>query len=241
MTEQRVDVNGISWFFREGGPAGRPVVLIHGAVVSGHYMLPTARALMSTHRVLVPDLPGFGRSGRPPTRWGIEALADGLADWIAAVAPAPVDVVANSYGCQITAALAIRHPSLVRSMVWVGPTIEPVRRRPGSMLARLFLDAFLEPGMVPIFLRDFARAGLRQSLWTFRAALRDTPETRLPQIGQPTLVLRGERDPLVSNAWAAQVAALLPDGRLRVLPGAAHAINFSVPAMLAAEVRRFMA
>jgi len=42
-------------------------------------------------------------------------------------------------------------------------------------------------------------------------------------------VVRGTRDRIVSQEWASEVARLLPDGRLAVIPGAAHAINFSYP------------
>jgi hypothetical protein len=47
----------------EGSPT---VVLVHGLVVSGRYMLPTLRHLAPSCKVYAPDLPGFGRSEKPP-------------------------------------------------------------------------------------------------------------------------------------------------------------------------------
>jgi 2-hydroxy-6-oxonona-2,4-dienedioate hydrolase len=56
------------------GPA---VILVHGLVVSARYMIPAMKRLALQHRVHAPDLPGFGKSGKPaclacpasPTLW----------------------------------------------------------------------------------------------------------------------------------------------------------------------------
>ena len=39
---------------------GPPIVLVHGLVVSGRYMVPLLDELASSHTVYAPDLPGFG-------------------------------------------------------------------------------------------------------------------------------------------------------------------------------------
>ena len=51
--------------------AGPPVVLVHGLGVSGRYMVPTAVRLARHLPTYVPDLPGFGKSARPPHALGI--------------------------------------------------------------------------------------------------------------------------------------------------------------------------
>ena len=56
----------------------------------------------------------------------------------------------------------------------------------------------------------------------------------------PALVVHGSRDRISPLGWAEEVAHLLPDGRLVVLPGAAHAANFSAPAEFARAVRSFL-
>src|SRR5947207_8438818 len=58
------------------------LVLVHGIGVSGRYLLPTAVRLATTCKVYVPDLPGFGLSGKPPGILDVPALADALAAWM---------------------------------------------------------------------------------------------------------------------------------------------------------------
>src|SRR5205807_4886577 len=64
VRERTVDAAGTAIFVRESGE-GPPVVLLHGFPETGRCWQPVARALSEDHRVLVPDLPGYGRSARP--------------------------------------------------------------------------------------------------------------------------------------------------------------------------------
>jgi pimeloyl-ACP methyl ester carboxylesterase len=68
VTERAVRANGIDLHLAEAGPAsGRPVVLLHGFPDSWKLWRSQVAALAAAgHRVLAPDLRGFGRTTRPP-------------------------------------------------------------------------------------------------------------------------------------------------------------------------------
>jgi pimeloyl-ACP methyl ester carboxylesterase len=86
---------------------------------------------------------------------------------------------------------------------------------------------------------DYLRAGPVRDFVTLRHALRDRMEEKLPQVQAPALVIRGEHDPIVPQRWAEEVAALLPHGRLAVVRGAAHVVNYSRPDEVARLVTQF--
>jgi pimeloyl-ACP methyl ester carboxylesterase len=73
-----------------------------------------------------------------------------------------------------------------------------------------------------------------------RVLIRDRIEEKLPHITVPTLVVRGSRDPVVPQSWAAEVARLLPQGRLLVLEGGTHTLNYTDPERFAAAVKLFL-
>ena len=72
-------------------------------------------------------------------------------------------------------------------------------------------------------------AGTSRSWRTFGHALADRIEEKLPRVRVPALVVRGSRDPVCPRRWAEEAAGLLPEGRLAVLPGAAHTASYSAP------------
>ena len=248
LRSRRDSVAGLRWFAREGGAAnaGPVLVMIHGLVVSGDYLLPSARRLARWHRVLVPDLPGFGRSQAPEDVPDVAGLAALLQAWLEAVAPGPVMLVGNSMGCQVIAELALRlHPgsgSPVRmeAAILCSPSVDASARRPLPQLLR-WLSAWPHEAfwIGPLIARDAWRAGPLRGWRTFRHALSHRLEERLDGLRCPVLVVRGARDPLVSEGWAAELARRLPHGQLRVLAGAAHAPNYSQPRGFSTLVHRF--
>jgi len=207
------------------------VVLVHGLVISSAYMVSTALRLAALCRVYAPDLPGYGRSGKPRAMPTLAALADALAAWMDAVRIGRAHFVANSFGCQVLAEFALRHPDRVARMVFQGPTVDPQARTLWRQAIALQRNSRGEaPGLGAISRRDYRAAGLRRAWHTIRLALDDRIEDKLPRIACPLLVVRGTRDPVVPHRWAEQVARLAPQGRLREMPDAPHTINYSRPA-----------
>jgi pimeloyl-ACP methyl ester carboxylesterase len=224
---------------KDGGD-NLPVVLVHGLVVSGLYMTPLAVRLASHHKVYVPDLPGFGRSEKPARALDIRGLSDALAAWMRAVGLRSAALVGNSVGCGVIAELALRHPGLVERVVLQGPTMDPRGRNAPQQIGRLLLDMLREPSLVPIEGFDLLRAGVGRSWRTFRHALNDPIEENLPEVRLPALVVHASRDAVSPRRWAEEVARLLPRGRLVVVPGAAHAANFSAPEEYVRAIRPFL-
>jgi 2-hydroxy-6-oxonona-2,4-dienedioate hydrolase len=235
-----LEVFGLGIHARVGGQ-GAPVVLVHGYGVSGSYMLPLAQSLASSLSVFAPDLPGYGRSQRPSSPLGIADLAAALAGWLDATGLQRPAFVANSMGCQIVTELALHLPGRVGPMVLVGPTVDPERRAARHQLLGGLRDAAREPrSLLGIAARDDAVVGFGALLATARSALADRIERRLPLIVQPTVVVRGENDGFVGATWAERATALLPRGRLVVVPSEPHAVHYTRPDLVARIVHELL-
>jgi pimeloyl-ACP methyl ester carboxylesterase len=168
-------------------------------------------------------------------------LADVLADWMDARAIAKAHLVANSFGCQILAEFAIRHPRRVDRLVLQGPTVDPEARSLARQLVRLIINSQREqPALGRITLADYRSAGLRRAWATIKMALADRIELKLPHIQAPALIVRGENDPIVPQKWAERATELLPRGKLCVIPGAAHTLNYSAPREFVAAILPFL-
>lgn len=222
-------------------PAATPVVLVHGLAVSSQYLVPTAERLAPNFPVFVPDLPGYGKSANPRRVLGVPGLADALAGWMGTVGIGRAHLIGNSLGCQTIVELAVRYPELVESAVLVGPTMDPSGGSIVQQGFRLGLDILREPPSAWIVQGyDYWMFGLRRTLVTLHYALNDPIREKLPRVGVPMLVVRGEHDAIVSQSWAEEVARLLPIGRLEVVPGAAHIVNFNAAPRLVRLFRAFV-
>jgi 2-hydroxy-6-oxonona-2,4-dienedioate hydrolase len=226
----------------EAEVAWRPrVVLVHGLGLSGRYMLPLAACLADTHRVFLPDLPGFGDSSHPHEVLDVEGLADALAAWLDAMNLPRVALLGNSFGCQIIVDLAARYPGRLERAILQGPTAPPEERTWRMQALRWYQNQpFNPPSLGPVTWSDYRKAGWIRTLKTFHYSLRDPVEAKLPAVACPTLVVRGTKDPICRQDWAEFVAGRLPLGRLALIPDVAHTLCYTAPARLAEVTRAFL-
>ncbi len=224
---------------RESGSGGRPLVLVHGLGMSGRSMVPALSLLGRGGRTLAPDLPGYGRTHGGRRTLGIPGLADALLGWMDAVGLDQVDLVGHSLGAQVAAAAAGGRPDRVRHLVLVGPTRDPSAPSWVGQAWRLLLDAPREkPGLLLVAVVDYLRAGPLTMVAVLRHALRRPEEQAMGEVDVPALVLRGDRDPVARQRWCEDLAAVLPQGRLQVVPGP-HGLVFSAPEVFADAVTGF--
>jgi len=131
---------------RRLGESGAPVVLLHGLLASSRYWGRAFDVLAETHRLVVPDLLGFGASPRPDDGYGPVDHADAVARCLheLALVDEPALVVGHSMGSLVALHLAHRHPELVERVVAFAPPIYDSRAdairhiRTLGFLTRLF-------------------------------------------------------------------------------------------------------
>jgi pimeloyl-ACP methyl ester carboxylesterase len=217
-----------------------PIVLVHG-LSSSRTLKPLIKALGTRRPVFAPDLPGFGMSDSPIHPLDVPGLADALRHWLIDNRLAPAIVIGVSFGCEVAADLAARHPSSVERLALIGPTLDPEARTPGRLAMRWVRNApRSSPRLAPTVVHDLIDAGPWRTVRTLRRAIDDPMEEKLPDISAPTLVIRPERDHLVPAAWTERVAELIPDAELVVLPKAGHSIGPRTAARLTALLVPFL-
>jgi 4,5:9,10-diseco-3-hydroxy-5,9,17-trioxoandrosta-1(10),2-diene-4-oate hydrolase len=124
LTESTVTVAGKTIFFAEAGN-GAPVVMLHGGGPGASGVSNYSRnieALAEHFRVIVPDMPGYGRSAK-----GVDQsdpfgyLADTIRGLIDELGLATVHLIGNSYGGAAALRLALDTPNRVGKLVLMGP------------------------------------------------------------------------------------------------------------------------
>ncbi|MBK3529835.1 alpha/beta fold hydrolase [Streptomyces sp. MBT67] len=124
MQETTYDIGGRNIFAAETGD-GPPVLLLHGGGPGASGVSNYTRnitELANEYRVIVPDLPGYGRSTK-----GVDGsdpfghLADGIRGLLDELGLEKAHLVGNSYGGACALRLALDTPDRVDRMVLMGP------------------------------------------------------------------------------------------------------------------------
>lgn len=225
-------------FYQVMGQGGTPLVCLHGFLGSGDNLWPLADHLKATHRCLLMDLRGHGRSphGRPYT---LDGMADDVAETLLAAGISSTAVLGHSLGGKIAMDLALRHPGLVERLVVADITmaavpplftalLEDMARVPVAGLERrdegepwlrdaeplLATRRFLLKNLIPAPAGGFQwRLDLAGLSADHTKILDQVPEAS-PYPGE-ALLIHGDKSPVVTQEGIALTRRCFP--RLRVL------------------------
>ncbi len=146
VTTGDVEAAKVRTFYVEAGQ-GPPVVLLHGLGASNASMLTTLRELSRDHRVVAPDLPGFGDSGKPLRSLHAGFYARWLREFCDALGLQRPHVIGNSMGGRIAVEAGLRYPDDVDRLVLLAPSPAFLRGREYVRLVRILRP---ELALVPL-------------------------------------------------------------------------------------------
>ena len=114
-----VELAGTRIHLAEAG-AGDPLVLLHGFPEHWYAWRRLLPALAENHRVICPDLRGFGWSDAPPGPYAKEGFADDLIALVEALGAGPVGLVGHDWGGVASYFACLRRPDLFRRYLALG-------------------------------------------------------------------------------------------------------------------------
>jgi len=148
-------------YLEAGPPDGRPLLMLHGLGATNASMLPLIAELSDEHRVIAPDLPGFGGSDAPLASYDAAFFATWVDGLLAELRIDSAAVLGNSLGGRIGLEVALALPHRVRALVLLAPAVAFRRLRqlvPAVALVRPELA--LLPMAAPRWLVDRQVRGL---------------------------------------------------------------------------------
>jgi pimeloyl-ACP methyl ester carboxylesterase len=252
------------------GKKDAPVlVLIHGSYDSADTWELWAPKLDADFRLIVPDLPAHGLTGKTAAdEYSIAAMVSSVHALLKQLGIERASVAGNSMGGNVTWRLALAHPELVERLVLIdasgypgqGDSLTPGGNNPVMMLLRRYGNP-----------ERYVRQGLLKALGTDNAALitdarversvshlrregtRDahrkraeqraaaaSPFERIKEIEQPTLVMWGDKDALVPVEHAKRFARDLRNAKLVIYEGVDHLPQLEIPERSVADARAFL-
>ena len=121
-TGEYAEVNGITLYYETHG-AGRPLIMLHGGLMSGEMFGPVIGELAANHQVILPDLQGHGRTADIDRPIDIRMMADDIAALIDHLGLDKPDVVGYSLGGGVAFFTASKYPEKVRKLVMASANI----------------------------------------------------------------------------------------------------------------------
>jgi pimeloyl-ACP methyl ester carboxylesterase len=225
VTEHSIQVGTTPIRFLEAGAihAGPPLLMLHGYRRTANYWLPNPLpALAAEHRVIAPDLPGFGLSGELPT-YGLPQYAAILHAFLDALGIGPANLLGHSMGSQVAIAIAASQPQRANKLILVDsaglPRLEPRWQLPLKTLADSSLWSLR---WHPIRSGSHPRPLTHPRPGSLKIVQREHIGTYLKALTMPTLIIWGSRDRVVPLEHGALLARRIPHARLAIIRASGH-------------------
>tara|TARA_R110001599_G_scaffold353880_1_gene601970 strand:- start:81155 stop:81982 length:828 start_codon:yes stop_codon:yes gene_type:complete len=248
--------------------SGDPVFLIHGsgpgvtAWANWRLVIP---ALAEQHRVIAPDMAGFGYTERVNGyEYTMENWVQHAIDLMDALDIKKTHLVGNSFGGALAIALAIRYPQRVERLILMGAAGVPFELTRGldevwgyepsvanmrnmmdlfaydrslvtDELAQLRYEASIQPGFQETFSQMFP-APRQRSVDALASDLQD-----IKNIPHETLILHGREDIVVPPITSTTLFDLIPNAQLHMFGCCGHWTQIEHNARFIRLVKDFLA
>ncbi len=243
-------VGGTSAYVAENGAriwyavygAGPPVILLHGGLANSNYWGNQVPVLARTHRVILIDSRGHGRSGRDARPYSYELMASDVVAVMDALKIDRAAVVGWSDGAIIGLVMAMKEPARVTRVFAFAANMDPSGVKPDTLSTPTFA-AFAArgageydslsptPGGYPAF------SSAIEHMWNTEP---NYGAADLAKITVPVTIADGDHDEAIKREHTDYLARSIPGARLVILPGLSHFAMLQDPASFDAAVLTFL-
>ena len=243
---------------------GSPVVFLHGYPLDHRMWRPQLEALSRNHRVVLLDLPGFGRAAESRVPDTLSGFSAEVARGVSAHVSGPAVVVGHSFGGYIALQLFRDHPELFAGLVLADTRSEPdtaearekrlatVRRSAetgegvdveATTRALLAPSTWKAGGPLVEGVRAIVRSARPPSIRGALTAIATRPDLTdtLSKVNVPSLVIWGEEDQLIPPSQTRALVTHLPRGSGVGIRGAGHLPSLEAPDPLIEALVDFLA
>lgn len=235
------------------------LVFVHGFLGGGAQWNKQSALFGDYFRVITPDLPGFGANYKMKAPEYIEEYASFVLNKLSDLGIEQFHLVGHSMGGMIVQEMIRQAPERVNHLVLYGTG--PVGALPGRFETiskskerviedgveatgrRISATWFLEGELAKCYhiCADLAVSVSLQAMLAGLSAMEKwSGETALHRIKSPTLVLWGDGDRTYPWSQTRQLWKKIPNAKLSVIPGCAHAVHLEKPDLFNAVLLEFL-
>ena len=246
--------NGLRLSYAEqGANRGTPLILLHGIADSWRIFEPLLAELPENVHVYALSQRGHGDSDRPTTGYRTRDFVQDLLLFMDALQIPKAIIVGASSGGFTARNFAATHPERTTGIVLLGS--------PAMLTGRPNPFAELKDPIDPGFVKSFAESVLSRPapaealdsmiaenlkvpahawLKTSNGLLKETFPGELAKIQAPTLIVWGDRDPIITKEDQLALTEAIKGSKLIAHPGSGHMLYWEDPVLIARDIVEFI-
>jgi pimeloyl-ACP methyl ester carboxylesterase len=255
MTEEEILIGNLKVNYKVAGE-GPAILILHGWGGSSDSWVEVQKILSQKgYKVVVPDLPGFGKSVTPPSSWGLEDYMKFVSEFVGKLGLERFFLLGHSFGGRIAVKFALVFPEEIKSLILCSSA--GIKPKPGFKTRIIFSlarigNAVLAPKIMRRFkdsIRNLFYVFLRHKDYvkadgTMKEIIKNVlAEDLLPEISRikiKTLLIWGDKDRMVPLKYGYVFKEKIEFSRIEVFPQVGHSPHLEAPQKLSETILRFL-
>lgn len=248
MQENQIIVKDLKINYKIMG-RGRPFLILHGWRSNSSRWQKVAETLSHNFLVIVPDLPGFGKSEEPKSAWS----ADDYVEWIKEFSDIVPELnqqfylLGHSFGGMLAAKFTLKYTQRVQKLFLISAScirIKTPSKKLAYNISRIVKIFYFFP-YYELFRKFVYKYLIRRSDYLYASGIMkeiylkiisEDLSYKLPFIKVPTVILWGPRDDLTPVEHAHIIHGKISHSKLVIIPDADHYLNTKIPEVLAQKI-----
>ncbi len=256
MEEKKVIINQLSINYKTfGGGNVKSVLILHGwGVGSDSWVEEAVLLAQGGYKVIVPDMPGFGKSEVPKEPWGVDDYVDWARDFVGELKLERFVLMGHSFGGQVAVKFCAANPDGVDGLVLCAAAVIRKPRLGSRQLLAKYLAKTkvifqnIPFGIYPVLRKIVYRiSGTRDysqlqgvMAQTFLNVVAESALDSAKQIKTPTLIVWGDKDRETPIEDAYEINKAITDSRMEIIAGAGHKLHRTHTQILAEKITDFL-
>ena len=247
MEDREVIIDGLKINYKTFGE-GKPFLILHGWGSNSDRWIPVAEKISQNgYKVIIPDLPGFGKSEALNEPWSANKYIIWLEQFVEGLNLRELYLLGHSFGGALACKMAINHPQQIKKLFLVSAAFVRKRTIKKQVLGRVSKVAKIF-SFLPFYSiakkafykfvvgsYDYSKAeGVMKN--TFLNVVADDLSQFVAFVKVPTVIIWGNKDEstLVDDAYF--LNKKIKDSKLVIIEGAGHALNRKQPDILSEKI-----
>lgn len=235
-------INGLKINYRIIGE-GRPFLILHGWGSNSEKWQKIGELLAQNGiKVIIPDLPGFGKSDKPLKAWNLDDYCNFIEEFVKFLNLEKFYLLGHSFGGALAVKCSLKFPEKINKLFLVGAAC--IRKKTVKVrLLRVISKLFNHP---PLFIKKvFYRKSDYLSVEgvmkeTYLKIIEEDLTDILSQVQIPTIIIWGKKDNTTPIKHAYLIRSKINNSKLEIIPNISHSPHLESPEKLAEIITKFL-
>src|SRR5258708_5206068 len=229
----QIVVDGILTHYQIIGNKPKTLLILPGWMRSLEEWLPTAKQLSDNYKVILIDLPGFGKTPRPQTAYSIYNYAAFVEHFLDKLEVNKITLLGHSFAARIGIILGNKTDKVTKLILIDAAGVEKknnltkIKNNLFKLAKVIMPKQFQEKLRDKLGSQDYKTAGVMRDI--FVKVVNVDLTYMMPKISAPTLLIWGNNDTEVQEWKTKLMSKLIPSARLRIVWSAFHSPHLEKP------------